>query len=283
SNIDSRAGANLSLPHWRRAQQTLRLGGAVYQVKTDAYDETGAGLSADVTRRYGTTSYLTVGTTLDFSRTDELRRGTLSPLGRDLIIGTLLGVLNLDRSDDPLDPKRGWRVEARAEPTLITGEDTLPYLKLQAQGTVYVPFGEAARTVLAGRLRAGTMVGGTIPEVPASRRFYAGGGGSVRGYAYQAVGPRLEDNTPQGGVSLVEGSVELRHRLRGPWGFVAFVDAGAVGTDPFPAGKDFSAGAGVGLRYDLGFGPIRVDVAVPLDKRQSDESFQIYLSLGQSF
>lgn len=283
SSIDSRAGAELSLPHWRRAQQTLRLGGAVYQVKTDAYDETGAGVHVDVTRRYGKTSYLTVGATLDLSRTDELRRGTLSPLGRDLVTATLLGALALDRSDDPLDPKRGWRVEARAEPTFITGEDTLPYLKLQTQGTAYYPLDDQGRTVVAGRLRVGTMVGGSIPEVPASRRFYAGGGGSVRGYAYQAVGPRLPDNTPQGGVSLLETSIEVRRKLFGRWGMAAFVDGGAVGTDPFPAGKDFSLGAGLGVRYDLGFGPIRVDIAVPLDRRTSDAPFQVYLSIGQSF
>ena len=283
SSIDSRLAAELSLPHWRQAQQILRLGGAVYQVKTDAYDETGAGVHADVTRRYGKTSYLTLGATLDFSRTDELRRGTLSPLGRDLVTGTLLGALALDRSDDPLDPKRGWRVEARAEPTLIAGEDTLPYLKLQTQGTAYYPFDDEGRTVVAGRLRVGTMVGGSIPEVPASRRFYAGGGGSVRGYGYQAVGPRLADNTPQGGVSLLEVSLEVRRELFGRWGMAAFVDGGAVGTDPFPAGKDFSLGVGLGVRYDLGFGPIRVDIAVPLDRRTSDAPFQVYLSIGQSF
>lgn len=283
SSIDSRLGAELSLPHWRQAQQTLRLGGGLYQVETDAYDETGAGVHADVTRRYGKTSYLTVGATLDFSRTDELRRGTLSPLGRDLVTATLLGALSLDRSDDPLDPRRGWRVEARAEPTFITGEDTLPYLKLQTQGSAYYPFDDEGRTVVAGRLRIGTMVGGSIPQVPASRRFYAGGGGSVRGYAYQAVGPRLADNTPQGGISLLEASLEVRRKLFGRWGMAAFVDGGAVGTDPFPAGKDFSLGAGLGVRYDLGFGPIRVDIAVPLDRRTSDAPFQVYLSIGQSF
>lgn len=283
SNIDSRLGVELTLPHWRKPQHILRLGGAVYRIRTDAYDETGAGLNADLTRRYGKTSYLTVGATLDLSRTEEIRRGTLSPLGRDLITVTTLAALSLDRSDDPLDPTRGWRVEARAEPTFITGESTLPYLKLQTQGTAYLPFGDQARTVLAGRLRVGVIAGGSIPSVPASRRFYAGGGGSVRGYAYQAVGPRLADNTPQGGVSLLEASLEVRQKLFGRWGVAAFVDAGAVGTDPFPTGDDVSVGAGLGVRYDLGFGPIRLDVAVPLDRRTSDAAFQVYLSIGQSF
>ena len=127
------------------------------------------------------------------------------------------------------------------------------------------------------------MLGGTVEEVPASRRFYAGGGGSVRGYAYQAIGPRYGDNTPVGGTSLFETSLELRQKIGERWGVVAFVDAGAVGAGDFPTGDQFSAGVGVGVRYDLGFGPIRADIAIPLDQREGDPAFQIYLSIGQSF
>ncbi len=283
STLDSRIGAEVSLPHWRRAQQTLKATTALYRTQTDAYDETGVGLSADVQRRFGKTSYVTVGGSLDYSRTDERQSTTLRPLGRDLIAVAALGALALDRSDDPLDPKRGWRVEARLEPTLISGSDTLPYLRAQAQGTAYMPFGEKARTVLAGRVKVGSIIGGLIPEVPASRRFYSGGGGSVRGYAYQGIGPRLSDNTPEGGLSLTEASFELRQKLTARWGVVAFVDAGSIVSDPTPSFKDLSVGAGLGVRYDLGFGPIRADIAVPLNKRKGDPSFQVYLSIGQSF
>ncbi|MDP3174497.1 MAG: autotransporter assembly complex family protein, partial [Phenylobacterium sp.] len=280
SNIDSRLAAEVALPHWRRPAQTLKLGAAAYSTRTDAYDEKGVGVRADLQRRYGKTSYLTVGGSLDFSRTDERRPGTLTPLGRDLFAIAGLADLSLDRSDDPLNPRRGWRVGMRLEPTLLTGETTLPYLETVALASVYLPLGEAARTVVAARVRAGAMVGGSIPEIPASRRFFAGGGGSVRGYGYQAVGPRLSDNTPQGGVSLLETAFEVRHNLTRRWGVVAFVDAGAVGSDPYPSGKDLSVGAGFGVRYDLGFGPIRADIAVPLEKRQGDAPFQIYISIG---
>jgi len=284
SDLDSRLAADLSLPHWRRPQQTLKLGVAAYRTRTDAYDETGAGVSADVTRRYGKTSYVTVGASADLSRTDELRPETLSKLGRDIVTLALLTDLALDRSDDPLDPRRGWRVGARAEPTYLVGRSlSLPYLKLVGQGSYYQPLDRDRRTVVAARARVGLILGGTIPEVPASRRFYAGGGGSVRGYGYQEVGPRLSDNTPQGGLSLLETSVELRRKLTQHWGVVAFVDAGAVGTGRIPNGSDLSAGAGLGVRYDLGFGPFRFDVGVPLDRRQGDAKFQVYISIGQSF
>jgi translocation and assembly module TamA len=127
------------------------------------------------------------------------------------------------------------------------------------------------------------MVGGSIPEVPGSRRYYAGGGGSVRGYAYQAVGPRRADNSPLGGLSLLEASFEARRKITKQWGVVAFVDAGSVGGDQFPTGDELPVGAGIGVRYDLGFGPIRADIAVPLNKREGDAALQIYLSIGQSF
>ncbi|HEY8617511.1 autotransporter assembly complex family protein [Phenylobacterium sp.] len=288
SELDSRIAPTLTLPHWRRPQQTLTTGAAAYRVRTDAYDETGVGVRADVTRRFGRTtslvqgSYVTVGASVDVSRTEELRTETLNPLGRDLVTLGLLGDFSLDRSDDPLDPRRGWRVNARAEPTVIVGETNLPYLRLQAQGSYYLPM-EAGRTVAAARLRLGAIANGQIPQLPASRRFYAGGGGSVRGFGYQDVGPRLPDGRPQGGAALFETSLELRRQFTERWEFAAFVDAGAVSTDQTPSFQDLAIGAGVGVRYHLNFGPIRVDVATPVSRRRGGAPFQIYVSIGQSF
>jgi translocation and assembly module TamA len=283
SNIDSRVGVTLTLPHWRKPAQTLTSNAAVYKIHTDAYDETGVGVRSDLQRRFGKTSYLTFGASADFSRTEAIRIGSLTPLGRDIFAVGTLADLALDRSDDPLDPRRGWRVSARAEPTVLFGQGVLPYVKVQAQGSYYLPIGAQARTVLAARVHLGSILNATTPDIPASRRFYAGGGGSVRGFSYQAVGPRLADNTPQGGVSLLETSVEIRHELTRKWGVVAFVDTGSVGVDKFPGPGNLSVGAGVGVRYNLGFGPIRVDVATPLNPRQGDPPVQIYVSIGQSF
>lgn len=285
AELEQRLDLELSLPHWRRPQRTLKLGAGAFQTNTDAYDELGAGVRADITRRYGKTSFVTVGAALDYSQLEEVSEDAFGLAGRqrNLVLLTGLGALSLDRSNDPLDPRRGWRVEARAEPTLVVGDTNVPYLKGLAQGSYYLPFGEEARTVLATRLRVGAIVGGALSDVPTSRRFFSGGGGSVRGYSYQAVGPRFPDNTPSGGRSLIEGSVELRHDITSRWGVAAFVDAGAVGEDQFPTGDDLSVGAGIGVRYNLGFGPIRADIAIPLDKREGDPSFQIYLSIGQSF
>ena len=270
SNLDSRVEADLTLPHWRLAQQTLTLRTAIYRTSTPAYDQEGAMVSADVTHRFGLTpifgltgTYFTWGGSLDLGRTSEVRIGTLTPLGRDVATLAGLAELALDRSDDPLNPRHGWRIDVRTEPTLLAGQGTVPYLKVQGQVSTYIPFGAAAHTVLALRAHVGSILNGGLAEIPAPQRFYAGGGGSVRGFGNQEVGPRLADNTPQGGLALLETSAELRRDLTQQWGVVAFVDAGAVAGGSAPDFQDLSVGAGFGVRYNLGFGPIRVDVASP--------------------
>jgi translocation and assembly module TamA len=285
SNILKRLDVQLSLPHWRVVQETLRLSAAVYQDDTDAYEENDAGVRADLIKRLGRTSYRTFGIGFDVSDNDEkqLIDGQIVGVNRQLATVTGLAALTLDRSNDPLNPSSGWKLDGRVEPTVSVGDGTATYVRATAQGSAYLPFGEKARTVLAGRLRLGSILGGDIPTVPGPRRFFAGGAGSVRGYEYQGVGPRFPDNTPIGGVSLVEASIEARHNFTDKWGAVVFVDAGSVGDNQYPDFQDLSVGAGVGLRYNLSFAPVRVDIGIPLNRREGDGAFQVYISLGQAF
>lgn len=286
AELEQRAEAKLVLPHWRRPQQTLTLLTALYNEQTDAYDAAGVMANGDITRRWGKTSYITGGLSLDVSRNAEketINNVIVREEYKDIITAAALAAFALDRSDSPLNPTKGWRVEARVEPTTTFGDTEALYLKASGQMTMYFPLDEEARTVIAGRAEAGSIVGAVLDEVASQRRFYSGGGGSVRGYGWQDIGPRRQDNSPQGGLSLVEGSIEVRRRITDRWGAVAFVDVGAVGTDSFPGGEDYSAGVGFGVRYDLGFGPIRADIAFPLDKREGDSDFQLYISIGQAF
>ncbi len=139
---------------------------------------------------------------------------------------------------------------------------------------------------MAGRVRAGSIVGESRAEIPASKRFYAGGGGSVRGYQFKKVGPLDDENDPIGGRSVIELSAEARFRVSERIGLVPFVDGGAVFTNP-----DFSTegddtirwAAGLGGRYFTVIGPIRLDVAFPINKRDVDDDFQFYVSIGQAF
>ncbi|RZI37860.1 outer membrane protein assembly factor, partial [Herbaspirillum sp. HC18] len=125
------------------------------------------------------TSYRTFGVSLDLSQTKEKVNAAGTVAGRSLNLATFAGLAAyaLDFSDSILDPKRGWRLEARAEPIYVVGDTNLPFLKLTTQGTAYIPFGSQASTVLASRVKLGAILGGGIPDVPAARRFYAGGGG----------------------------------------------------------------------------------------------------------
>ncbi|HEY2178160.1 MAG TPA: autotransporter assembly complex family protein [Caulobacteraceae bacterium] len=277
----------LDLPDWRRPDQTLKAGVDALNERTPAYNDTGGGVRMAVERHWTKTTFLTLGGYFDYVSLAE--KDAINPEGTPvgehlkLLIPTGLAAFALDKSNDILDPTRGWRFQVRLEPTWVTGTRSVAYVKSWAQASGYLPFGKGDGTVLAGRLALGSILGGNIPDVPADRRFYAGGGGSVRGFAYQAVGPRLSDNTPEGGLSLTEASVELRHKLTDRWGAVAFFDAGSVGTSPAPDFSHVSTGVGVGVRYDLGFGPLRLDLATPLNPRHGDSPVQVYVSIGQSF
>ncbi len=287
ADVDSRLGVDLRLPHWRRPGQTLKLSAAILNEDTDAYRRTAVAIAADLQQRVGKTSYFSYGLGLDAGKYDENRFDPITQLpinfDRDLVILTGRGSAYLDRSNDPLDPTTGWRLTLSAQPTAVTGEVSALFLRSEAQATAYLPVQDNAKTVLAGRVRLGTIIGGEELTVPSDRLFYSGGGGSVRGYEYQGVGPRLPDNTPRGGLSLFEASIEVRRDVFRNFQGVVFLDAGTIGFQETPNFNNVRYGAGLGVRYKLPFGPIRADVAFPLDKRDGDADFQVYVSIGQAF
>ena len=135
------------------------------------------------------------------------------------------------------------------------------------------------------KLEVGSIVGGDFGEIPPNRRFFAGGGGSVRGFEYKSLSPRNAFGIPIGGRSLLEGSVEARIKVTDTIGVVPFVDAGAAFDKTYPDFKeDIRVGAGVGLRYYTSIGPIRFDVATPvMGRTRNDPRVAFYVSIGQSF
>ena len=193
--------------------------------------------------------------------------------------------LYYDSTDDWLDPTNGFRAGMSISPEYSFKPERFPYVRAQLDGSYYMPIGESV--VLAGRARYATIVGSNIGDLAPSRRYYAGGGGSVRGYAYQSIGASDVDGKPLGGKGLAELSLEARIRLRsimgGNLGIVPFIDAGNVYSNPYPDLSGFQFGAGIGLRYYSMFGPIRVDVAMPINKRPEDGWVAVYVSLGQAF
>jgi translocation and assembly module TamA len=199
---------------------------------------------------------------------------------RKFLIGALTGQLGFDRTDSLLDPTRGFRAQILVQPEGALSDGFRPYLRSQLDGSAYYPVGESI--VIAGRARAGTTLGIDRFELAPSRRFYGGGGGSVRGFGFQQLGPKDPDGRPLGGLSLTEAAAEVRYRF-GDFGVVGFVDMGQVYEERVPSLRDLRTGVGIGARYYTSFGPMRVDIATPLGRRKGESRFNVYISIGQAF
>jgi translocation and assembly module TamA len=204
------------------------------------------------------------------------------PAPRELYyIGAIPGAVQWDRSDDLLNPARGFRLGLSASPEFSSRDgNAATYARLIADASVYREVRE--NLVLAARARVGTIVGADLPDIAPSRRLYAGGGGSVRGFEFQGIGPIGSLGRPLGGRGLVEGSVEARYRF-GDFGIVGFVDAGQLVASSTPSIEGMRFGYGVGARYFTGIGPFRLDLARPFNRRPGEPHVAVYISIGQAF
>ena len=200
-------------------------------------------------------------------------------------IAAVFGRATIDTTDSLLNPTQGFRLTGYLAPeTSRTAGQQYYYLRNQADASYYQSVG--SDTVLAGRVRFASIPGAPLFAIAPSRRLYAGGGASVRGYGYQAVGPRNDLGEPVGGRSLVEASVEARVGtgfFDGALSVVPFFDVGSVSIESTPNFRFIKYGAGVGVRYESGFGPLRLDVGVPLNPEPEDAPVAVYVSLGQAF
>ena len=165
----------------------------------------------------------------------------------------------------------------------VTGNSSF-FTLVQLTGSTYVNLAATeGRSIIAVRGLVGSALGAGTFAIPADQRFYAGGSGTVRGYAYQAVGPQFADDRPIGGTSVTAGTIEFRQRFGQSFGAVAFIDAGQVGETSSPFTGTLFEGVGAGARYYTSIGPIRFDIGVPLKKRRKDQIVQAYIGLGQAF
>lgn len=193
--------------------------------------------------------------------------------------------LSQDRSDDPLDPRSGTRLSLRLAPYWDTLNTETFFVKTGVSFSVYRLLSQRYQLDWAGRISAATALGASRSRIPADERYYAGGGGSVRGYRFQTVGP-LEEGNPAGGRSQFLIGQELRWRWTESFGVAGFVDGGVVTEEAvFESGVDeMRWGTGLGIRYYTPVGPLRLDMAVPIDRRKDiDDAWQFYISLGQAF
>ena len=176
-------------------------------------------------------------------------------------------------ADDPLVPRRGysWSVDLRG------GSDALAsgtsFARLYASGNFVRSLGERVRVLLRGEY--GAITASEFAGLPPSQRFYAGGDGSVRGYAYQSLGPADANGARIGGRYLLVASAELEVRIVGDYGAALFFDAGNAGDTARP---ELSRGVGIGARWRSPVGVVGLDIAHPLDDPDTD--FRLHLSVG---
>lgn len=252
---------------------------SLLQERVDAYNSTRGQAGAGV--EYHLTPRLTFGSGPQFERAHvESDEGT-----EDYSLIGLPSYLRYDGSDNTLDPTRGWRAGLSVTPYRpVTAGPINTFVTSRLNASNYLRLTADDRVVLASFAAIGSIVGTSLDSLPRDKRLYAGGSGSVRGYGYQRAGPLDENAKPIGGRSSFEVGTELRTKITDTIGAVAFFEGASVTDREFP---DFSQkmlwGTGVGARYYSPIGPVRFDIAFPLERRSGDAAFQLYISLGQAF
>lgn len=233
--------------------------------------------AADVEYEINDQDTAKVGVEISFADTRDV-------YGNNRYLTTSLPLAYLhDASNDKLDPTSGWRAMVSAKPS-YESYNRLFFSSFEGYLTGYQSLGADDSVVLAGKLAAGTITGvNDLEDIPATRRFYGGGGGSVRGFGFQEISPLDKNGEQLGGRSYAFASLEARVQVTETIGIVPFFDAINVATGTAPDFKDIRMGAGIGLRYKTPFGPLRLDVAVPLNPYKDGSRFGIYAGIGQSF
>ncbi len=280
------AGAILRQSNFGQRDQVLNSRLVISNITRDAFEARTIEIAGGIERQTNIIwqKKWTWSTGFELLASDERDVVTGPASRKTFLIGALPATLNYDGSNDLLDPTTGFRLGMRLSPELSLQSGTFGYVRAQLDGSAYLPTGKSV--VIAGRARLGSIIGAARDSIAPSRRLYSGGGGSVRGYGFQSIGPRDVNNDPVGGRSLVEFALEARIRLKalgGAFAVVPFIDGGNIYSSARPDFSGMRYGAGLGLRYHSNFGPIRIDVGTPINPQRGDAAVTVFVSLGQAF
>ncbi len=264
-------------PDYYARGQTLSLSVEGLKESLTAYNRTALLLGASLSRP------ITAHTAITYGPSFTSEQVTQEGEGRTYVLLQFPIGFTYNNTDSLLEPTHGINAGISLTPSLPVVGSSHPFLLLQGQAATYIPVERDGRGIVAMRIVAGSILGATPFEVPPDQRFYAGGSGTVRGYTYQTVGPLFADDTPQGGAAMDAVNLEFRQHVWGNIGVVPFVDAGQVSSNSAPFTGTIRVGAGLGLRYYTGIGPIRFDVAFPLTRTAGSGAFALYVGLGEAF
>ncbi len=283
------AGATFRRNNFRRRDQVLTIDLYANNVKRDAYEARTVAVSGTfeklTTLIFQKPWIWSIGAEAVATAEREGNVGGVQTPRITYVVGALPLRAAFDGSDNLLDPSRGVRASLRISPEISRSSGSFAaYARIQADASWYQPMGR--RVVVAARTRIGVIPGTDISNIAPSRRFYAGGGGSVRGFGYQQIGPRNSLGDPSGGRALSEFSLEARIKtgiFGGALSIVPFIDAGAVDAGATPMLRDVRYGTGLGIRYQTSFGPLRIDLGTPINRRTGESKVAVYVALGQAF
>ncbi|MGA0562377.1 autotransporter assembly complex protein TamA [Ancylobacter sp. VNQ12] len=272
-----KVSASFVKPGIYTAQDDLVAQAAVLREVTNAYVREAVTFLGGVRHRYNDNLSLQVSLDLEQSQVEDADGS-----GEYGIVGVPFD-LKYDTTDNELDPTKGVRFSGTAEPFAYFGDAGAGTTMVKGSLSAYRAVDDGNRLILAGRVAMGGIFGADLYDVPPQRRFYVGGGGSLRGYDYQSASPRNAEGIIIGGRSFFEGSFEARWRVTDTIGIVPFFDMGSAFASEWPDFDEMKYSAGIGLRYYTAIGPLRLDFAVPLNPGPDDGDFGVYVSLGQAF
>lgn len=253
-----------------------------------AFDSKEGKLSLGVERELENDIDVGIAGALTLSRIKEKANiPRISKQAEDFVLISIPAYVGMDKRDNVVNSSKGYYIRATVEPFYDLKRNDNAFMKNTVETRYYITLDSRNKSVLAVRGRIGSMLGDNASDIPATERFYLGGSQSLRGYALQTVGPYdINRNIPIGGKSFLEGAVEYRYTREDNIGFAIFYEIGNVYRKHAPDFKDkkMFASSGFGLRYDTDFGPLRADIAFPMNRRKGiDDRFQFSIGIGQSF
>jgi translocation and assembly module TamA len=270
-------GAQFLKPDFLMRDQTLELDLNAIKQSLQAYDQTALLEKIALNRK------LTPHWTVSLGLSGEQESIIQEHVTREYNLVGIPASLKYDSTTSLLDPTKGIRATLSITPMESLGTPSTTFFIAQLAGSTYLDILGDGRSVLALRGLVGQVSGAGVFGLPPDQRFYAGGSATVRGYRYQTLGPQFKDGTPTGGTAISTGTVEWRQRIYGNYGVVGFLDVGQVSSGGAPFTNAWHEGAGIGARYYTSIGPIRLDVAVPLNKLPGGDTLEIYIGIGQAF